>query len=330
MTTPSSSPFRRWPSVLVAAAAGWAGGVLSIAQSPPQFSDLELQSSGDLVLRWTGNPGSTHQLQVSSNLLDWQTLTTSRAAANNQQTDSGAAYHSWRAYRVVELGPTDLLTGDHLSTEQGDLIIHPVNHASLVLQWQDRLIYNDPVGGAGPYNGLPRADLVLVSHSHGDHFHAATLTAVLGTEGWIIAPAAVYSSLSPSLRARTISLANGQSTNLLGLTVEAVPAYNANHPRGAGNGYVVTLGGRRLYLSGDTGDIAEMRALNDVDVAFVCMNVPFTMTIAQAVSAVREFQPRVVYPYHFRNSDGTRANTNLFKTQVGTDLGIEVRLRNWY
>ncbi len=282
------------------------------------------------MLRWTGNPGSTQQLQVSSNLLDWQILTTSTAAASNQQTDSGAAYQSWRAYRVVDLGSTDHLTGDHLPTELGEVVIHPVNHASLVFQWQDHLIYNDPVGGATPYNGLPRADLVLVSHSHGDHFHAGTLTAVLDAEGWIIAPAAVYSSLSPTLRARTIALANGQSTNLLGLTVEAVPAYNANHPRGAGNGYVVTLGGRRLYFSGDTGDIAEMRALTDIDAAFVCMNVPFTMTVAQAVSAVREFKPRVVYPYHFRNSDGTRANTNLFKTQVGTDLGIEVRLRNWY
>ncbi len=116
----------------------------------------------------------------------------------------------------------------------------------------------------------------------------------------------------------------------LNLSVEAVPAYNANHPEGVGNGYVLTIGGRRIYFSGDTGDIPEMRALPDIDVAYVCMNVPFTMTVAQASSAVRAFRPAVVYPYHFRNQDNTRANTNLFKTQIGTDLGIEVRLRTWY
>ena len=109
-----------------------------------------------------------------------------------------------------------------------------------------------------------------------------------------------------------------------------MPAYNANHPKGSGNGYLVTLGGKRLYVSGDTGDIAEMRALADIDVAFVCMNVPYTMTVAQAVSAVREFQPRIVYPYHYRNQGNALSDVDSFKRQVGTDLGIEVRLRKWY
>jgi L-ascorbate metabolism protein UlaG (beta-lactamase superfamily) len=128
-------------------------------------------------------------------------------------------------------------------------------------------------------------------------------------------------------------LPNGASTNLLDLTIEAMPAYNLTaslHAKGAGNGYVVALGGKRIYLSGDTEDIPEMRALRDIDVAFVSMNLPYTMSVPKAVSAVREFRPKVVYPYHYRNADRSLADLEGFKQQVGTDLGIEVRLRPWY
>jgi L-ascorbate metabolism protein UlaG (beta-lactamase superfamily) len=99
---------------------------------------------------------------------------------------------------------------------------------------------------------------------------------------------------------------------------------------GTGNGYVLTLGGKRIYLSGDTGDIADMHALQNIDVAFVCMNSPYTMLTTEATNAVRAFRPPVVYPYHYRNQDGTTGNAALFKQQLGSDLGIEVRLRKWY
>ncbi|HXT41765.1 MAG TPA: MBL fold metallo-hydrolase, partial [Candidatus Angelobacter sp.] len=102
------------------------------------------------------------------------------------------------------------------------------------------------------------------------------------------------------------------------------------HLKGVGNGYVLAIGEKRIYMSGDSEDITEMRGLQDIDVAFVCMNVPFTMTIAKAVSAVRQFRPKVVYPYHYRNQDSSLANLNAFKQQVGTDLNVEVRLRKWY
>jgi L-ascorbate metabolism protein UlaG (beta-lactamase superfamily) len=111
------------------------------------------------------------------------------------------------------------------------------------------------------------------------------------------------------------------------------PAYNlttSNHPKGNGNGYILSLGGKLLYVSGDTEDTPELRALRNIDVAFLAMNVPYTMTVAKAVSAVREFRPKVVYPYHYRNADGSFADLEAFKRQVGTDLGIEVRLRKWY
>jgi L-ascorbate metabolism protein UlaG (beta-lactamase superfamily) len=193
------------------------------------------------------------------------------------------------------------------------------------MSWNGRTIYNDPVGGAAPFQGLPRADLILVSHSHGDHFDVSTLNAVKGSNAVIVAPQAVFNSMSAALKSLTTVLTNGAITNIMGLTIDAVPAYNSNHPKGSGNGYVLTIGGKRIYMSGDTGDIPEMRALQDIDVSFVCMNLPFTMSVDQASDVVRAFRPKVVYPYHYSQS-----NVNSFKQQVGTDLGVEVRLRKWY
>lgn len=192
------------------------------------------------------------------------------------------------------------------------------------------MIYNDPVGGAVPYQEFARANLILVSHSHGDHFNATTLDAVRGTNALIIAPQAVYNSMSTTLRALTIVLAYGASTNAHGINIEAVPAYNSYHSLGSGNGYVITVGGRRLYMSGDTEDVAEMRALPNIDVAFLCINLPYTMDILDAADAVREFRPAVVYPYHYRNQNGTYCDLAQFKQMVGTDVGVEVRIREWY
>ena len=132
------------------------------------------------------------------------------------------------------------------------------------------------------------------------------------------------------MKALTIRLANGGAANLMNLNIDAIPAYNSNHPKGTGNGYILTIGGRRIYMSGDTDDIAEMRALTGIDVAFLCMNVPYTMTVASAASATRQFRPRVAYPYHFRNEGGSLSDLNAFKRSVSADPGIEVRLRKWY
>jgi L-ascorbate metabolism protein UlaG (beta-lactamase superfamily) len=116
----------------------------------------------------------------------------------------------------------------------------------------------------------------------------------------------------------------------MGMTIEAVPAYNDNHPRGNGNGYVVTIGGKRIYISGDTGNTPEMRALPNIDVAFLCVNLPFTMSVTDAAGALRAFRPRVVYPYHYRNSGGTFSDLEALRQMIGTDLGIELRARRWY
>jgi L-ascorbate metabolism protein UlaG (beta-lactamase superfamily) len=301
------------------------------SQELPKFAPPQKATNAEILLQLVSVAGLRYQIETSTNLTDWQTMLTLLSTGQNQQSDSGAPFSSLRYYRAREV--TNGITGDHLPTGTGDVVFHPVNHASLVMTWNDLAIYNDPVGGSAPYQGLPRADLILVSHSHGDHFNSATIDAVKRTNTVIIAPQAVYNSLSASSRTQTVVLVNGASTTALGIQVEAIPAYNlttANHSRGAGNGYVITLGNRRIYVSGDTEDIPEMRALQGIDVAFLCMNVPFTMSVTKAASAIRQFQPRIVYPYHYRNQDSTLADLNSLRRQVGTDLGIEIRTRKWY
>jgi L-ascorbate metabolism protein UlaG (beta-lactamase superfamily) len=223
------------------------------------------------------------------------------------------------------------LTGDRLATSDGDLIIHPVNHASLALQWKNQTIYVDPVGGARRYEGLPRPDLILLTDIHGDHLDAATLASIVTDKTRLVAPKAVVEKLPPALAQRTTVLNNGESNTVQGVKIDAIPMCNTTparlqfHPKGRGNGYVLRFGGKRVYISGDTEDVPEMRALKDIDVAFLCMNLPYTMTEEQAAGAVREFKPRIVYPYHYRGSDLEK-----FRKLVGSDSGVELRLRDWY
>ncbi len=329
-------------SIRFGRAFSWVGCGLIIAgrlaaQVGPEFTAIQALTNRETALILSGALGFSYRIDVSTNFPTWFPLVTlTGATATLQHTDSAAPYLNSRLYRAEQLSATNVLTGDHLLTDDGDVVIHPIGHASFVLAWQGKMIYNDPTNGAAPYQGLPRADLILVSHSHGDHFSAATLDAVRGSNAVIIVPQAVYNSLSAAQKSLAIVLTNGASTNVTGLLVEAVPAYNFTnhptiyHPQGLGNGYVLTLGGRRIYMSGDSEDVPEMRALPNIDVAFVCVNQPFTMPVDKAASAVRQFRPRVVYPYHYRNSDNTYSDLNDFKRRVGQDLGIEVRLRQWY
>jgi L-ascorbate metabolism protein UlaG (beta-lactamase superfamily) len=222
-------------------------------------------------------------------------------------------------------------TPDTIATEDGALKVFPINHATLALQWKDRTIYVDPVGGAKAFQGLPKPDLIFITDIHGDHFSKETLTELAGPDTKLVCPVAVADQMTPDLRKSATILANGQTGELLGVKIEAIPMYNLTperlkfHNKGRGNGYVATLGGKRIYLSGDTEDIPEMRSLKNIDVAFVCMNLPYTMTVEQAAEAVRAFKPRIVYPYHYRGSDIIK-----FKELVGTDAGVDVRLREWY
>ncbi len=303
------------------------------AANPPRFSPIERTTTGEALLRFDAEAGQPYRLETSTNLSHWDTLMTLRSAGSNQQTDSGAPYRPVRFYRAMEVADPNVVTGDHLQTSAGDVVIHPINHATCVLSWNGLMIYVDPVGGAAAFAGMGPADLVLVTHSHGDHFSSATIDAMRGPTAALAVPQAVYNSLSATLKSLSTVLTNGASTTVAGVEIQAIPAYNLTsnfHPKGAGNGYVLTLGGRRIYFSGDSEDIPEMRALRNIDVAFVCMNLPYTMDVGKAVSAVRAFRPGVVYPYHYRNQDSTFSDLAGFKRQIGTDLGIEVRLRPWY
>jgi L-ascorbate metabolism protein UlaG (beta-lactamase superfamily) len=312
---------------------GWLA--VTHAQPAPQFTGVQLLANKEMALTLSTPTNRNYRIETAPGLPIWNALVTlpASSATSLQYTDSAAPYLDARFYRAVQLTVTNAFTGDHLATTNGDAIIHALFHASFVVQWNGKVIYCDPATDPAylsTYQGLPKADLVLVTHSHSDHLSTTQIDAVRGTNAVIVAPQAVYGSLTAAQKAIASVLPSGTSTNLVGLTIDAIPAYNSYHPLGTGNGYVLTLGGKRIYVSGDTGNVAEMRALRDIEVAFVCINQPFTMTVSEATNAVRAFRPKVVYPYHYRDQSGTTTSARNFKQQLGTDLGIEVRLRKWY
>src|ERR1051325_11520261 len=297
------------------------------AWAQPSFMAPETLTNREARLRLTVPVGSTARVDVSTNMMDWFGFLTV-GAGSLTHTDSFAPFAPIRYYRGEQLA-AGTMTGDNIPTANGDVVIHPVVHASAVLTWNGITIYNDP--DTGTYTGLPKADLILISHDHDDHWDNTVIGNNKNSPVTIITPKAVTNLLTASLRPFCIVLTNGATTNVLGIQIDAVPAYNPPggtiyHSKGVGNGYILTLGGKRIYMSGDTGDIPEMRALPDIDVAFVCMNVPFTMTVNEATNAVRAFRPKVVYPYHYRDQSGAITNATFFKQQLG-NAGVEVRLR---
>lgn len=218
----------------------------------------------------------------------------------------------------------------------GDITVQPVVHGSLVLEYQDQVIYADPYGGAERFTGTTPPTIVLITDIHGDHFDAKTLSSLKLENATLIVPPAVADKMTDISAKETVVLGNGNSTGVNGVAIAAIPMYNlpetedSRHPKGRGNGYVITLGDQKVYISGDTEDIPEMRALNDIAIAFVCMNMPYTMTVDQAASAVNEFRPAIVYPYHYRGRPDM-SDTNKFKALVEENNELtEVRLRNWY
>ena len=232
-------------------------------------------------------------------------------------------------FELTLAGAITAQAADKIKTTKGDLEVHPVRHGTVVFKWNGKTVFVDPVGGAAPFKSHGTPDLVLVTDIHGDHFNKDTLTEIVRDKTAVITPEAVAALAPEGLQNKITILANGGSVEKLGVKIDAVPMYNLTparlrfHNKGRGNGYVMTFGGKRVYVSGDTEDIPEMRALKKIDAAFVCMNLPYTMTPEQAADAVREFKPKVVYPYHYRGSD-----TAKFKKLVGD--ASEVRLRDWY
>ncbi|MGY8815744.1 MAG: MBL fold metallo-hydrolase [Gammaproteobacteria bacterium] len=220
---------------------------------------------------------------------------------------------------------------DRIQTNNGELSVYPILHGSIVFEWNGVDIYIDPYGGAERFNNQAIPDLILISHPHDDHFHLDTLKGLNTSQATFIVPEAVAEMMPAEYSNQIVILKNGESTELNGVSILAVPMYNlpeegARHAKGWGNGYILTLGGKSVYVSGDTEDIPEMRELDNIDVAFVCMNLPYTMDINQAASAVLEFEPDVMYPYHHRGQD-----IEQFKALVNAkNNNIDVRLKDWY
>jgi L-ascorbate metabolism protein UlaG (beta-lactamase superfamily) len=214
--------------------------------------------------------------------------------------------------------------------------IIPIEHATAVIEWGGNTIYIDPVGGKAAFEEQNSPDMIFITDVHGDHFNPETLNE-LDLEGvQIIAPNAVKLQMEENLSSKTTTIKNGETKEMAGFTVKAIPMYNLReeakdfHVKGRGNGYVFTFGDERIYFSGDTEDIPEMRALENIDKAFVCMNLPYTMTVESAADAVLEFKPKQVYPYHFRGRPEV-SDVEKFKTIVNQgDSNIEVVQLDWY
>ncbi len=223
-----------------------------------------------------------------------------------------------------------------IKTNDGKLKITPVLHASMVLKWNDKTIFIDPYGGAEKYSAFGNPDLVIITDIHGDHLNMETLQALDVSSASFIVPQAVEDKMTLQNHGGITVLSNGDKSNWNGVEVEALPMYNlpddatSRHKKGRGNGYVLTIGGKKLYISGDTEDIPEMRQLSGIDYAFVCMNLPYTMTVDAAADAVLEFQPATVYPFHYRGKEG-KSDVKKFKSLVDAgNKNIKVVLLDWY
>lgn len=214
-----------------------------------------------------------------------------------------------------------------VATSGGEIGIHPVMHASLALGFGDQVFYVDPAENS--FDGLPAPTAIFITHAHGDHYNADNLAKLAGDEVPVYVNADVFEKLPEGLKARATALKNGESTTVNGIAVDAIAAYNTTedrkqyHPQGVGNGYVFTFADKKVYVAGDTEDIPEMRALTGIEVAFLPMNLPYTMSVEQAADAVKAFRPAIVYPYHSRGSD-----LEQFKSLVGD--ASEVRIAGFY
>ena len=221
-------------------------------------------------------------------------------------------------------------------TYENQLKIIPISHATAVLEWQGIILYIDPVGGAKAFQDQKKPDLILITDIHSDHFSLTTLQELDTKKAKIVMPQAVADRMPDFFTPQIDVLDNGDSKERFHIKVEAVPMYNLReealqfHPKGRGNGYVLTLGNQRIYFSGDTEDIPEMRALKGIDKAFICMNLPYTMPVDRASDAVLEFQPKQVYPYHYRGKPDI-SDVSLFAKLVEKgNPKIEVIQLDWY
>jgi len=215
---------------------------------------------------------------------------------------------------------------DVIKTTGGDLGITFIGHGTLMFTFGGKVIHVDPYGQMADYARLPKADIILITHDHGDHFDPKVLT-LLRTEKTVMI---LTNTLAKKVEGGIV-MNHGDVRSIEGLKIEAVAAYNMVHkrgdgtpfhPKGAGNGYVITFGDKKIYVAGDTENISEMKELKDIDVAFLPMNVPPTMTPEMVTDAAKAFKPKILYPYHYGDTEPSRLVDLLKDTKE-----IEVRIR---
>ena len=224
------------------------------------------------------------------------------------------------------MNPFEKFDTDVFSTSAGDLSITFLGHGSLLMLFNGLKLYVDPFGKVADYTLLPKADMVLVTHEHFDHFDQQALSSIR-TDKTLLVQTETCAQQVPG----GIVMRNGDEQTVAGIPIQAVPAYNLVHkrpdgapfhPKGSGNGYILGLGGKRVYIAGDTENIPEMRALKAIDVAFLPMNLPYTMTPEMAADAAEAFQPRILYPYHYGDT-----NVHKLVELLKANKEIEVRIR---
>jgi L-ascorbate metabolism protein UlaG (beta-lactamase superfamily) len=215
---------------------------------------------------------------------------------------------------------------DTIKTSAGDLKITFIGHGTLMFSFQGKIMHVDPFGEMADYTKLPKADIILLTHDHRDHLDPKAL-GILRTEKTVI----VLTQTCAKQMEGGVVMNNGDLKTIEGLKIEAVPAYNIVHkrdtgqpfhPKGIGNGYVMTFGDKRVYVAGDTENIPEMKELKNIDIAFLPMNLPFTMTPEMVADAAKAFKPKILYPYHYSKTDPSNL-LNLMKDMKE----VEVRIR---
>lgn len=216
---------------------------------------------------------------------------------------------------------------DVFKTEQGNLELKVLGHGSLMFKYQGKIIHVDPFSKMADYAKLPKADILLITHDHPDHLDLKAIKGIRTEKTVVVTP----ESAKNKLRANVV-LRNGESKTVEGVPIQAVPAYNIvqkrpsgqpYHPKGWGNGYVITFGNLKVYVAGDTEYIPEMKSLKGIDIAFLPINQPYTMTAAMVIDAARSFKPRILYPYHHAmGSTDISKLPGLMKDVPGVELRI--------
>jgi L-ascorbate metabolism protein UlaG (beta-lactamase superfamily) len=227
---------------------------------------------------------------------------------------------------VVGVAAQEKFETDTFKTSAGDLKITFIGHGTLVLTFGGKIIHVDPYSKMADYTKLPKADIILLTHEHIDHLDLKALSPVRTAKTLVVLTQTCAKQIEGG-----IIMNNGDTKSIEGLKIEAVPAYNIVHkrdsgepfhPKGIGNGYIITFGDKRMYIAGDTENIPEMKGLKGIDIAFLPMNVPYTMTPEMVADAAKAFKPKILYPYHYGETDTSKLLNLLKDTKE-----IEVRIR---